>query len=168
MSATSCCASQQAGRDAVARRRRRAPSVDRACRDVIADAGWGDAFSHGTGHGVASRSTRPRGSPSTAADTSLAGHVVTVEPGVYLPGIGGVRIEDTVVVTADGCRRPHPTPRRIWSRDSVSISTNDLKNGMALEPARGARDRRRVPAREAGQGRRVRAHQAEERRAPAR
>jgi Xaa-Pro aminopeptidase len=77
--------------------------VDRACRQVIEDAGWGDAFVHGTGHGVGLEIHEgPRVSSAVAA-TLAAGHVVTVEPGVYLPEHGGVRIEDTVVVTADGC-----------------------------------------------------------------
>ena len=76
--------------------------VDEACRDVIAEAGWADAFLHGTGHGVGLESTRPAGA-ATSTDYPGAGHVVTVEPGVYLPEHGGVRIEDTVVVTDDGC-----------------------------------------------------------------
>ena len=76
--------------------------IDRASRDVIADAGWADAFSHSTGHGVGLEIHEAPRVASTGRDTLLVGDVVTVEPGVYLPGIGGVRIEDTVVVTADG------------------------------------------------------------------
>ena len=66
--------------------------------------------SHGTGHGVGLEIHEAPRVAATAGDTLLVGDVVTVEPGVYLPGIGGVRIEDTVVVTADGLRAPHPAP----------------------------------------------------------
>jgi Xaa-Pro aminopeptidase len=88
-------------------------AVDAACRDVISGAGWGEAFVHGTGHGVGlDIHEDPR--VSWAADATLAaGHVVTVEPGIYLPGHGGVRIEDTVVVTDSGCRTLTRAPKAL-------------------------------------------------------
>jgi Xaa-Pro aminopeptidase len=90
-----------------------AGDVDKACRDHIAGAGWSDAFEHGTGHGVG---LDIHEAPSVGpGSTAILGPdvVVTVEPGVYLAGIGGVRVEDTVVVTADGCHTLTRFPKDI-------------------------------------------------------
>ena len=77
--------------------------VDAVARELIEAAGEGDHFGHGLGHGVGIEVHEgPRLSRLASEDPLLAGNVVTVEPGVYLPGRLGVRIEDLVVVTADG------------------------------------------------------------------
>ena len=103
-------ASQQAGVEAVAPGVS-AADVDAVCRAVIDEAGWGDAFLHSTGHGVGlDIHEEPRMSGRSTA-TLVAGHVVTVEPGVYLSELGGVRIEDTLLVTEDGCDRLTLAPK---------------------------------------------------------
>ena len=105
-------ASQAAGVDAV-RAGATAKEVDDACRSIIAEAGWRDAFLHGTGHGVGLEIHEEPRVASTSEATLASGHVVTVEPGVYLPEHGGVRIEDTVVVLPDGCRRLTNAPKNL-------------------------------------------------------
>lgn len=74
-------------------------AVDAACRTHIAEAGYGDAFVHGTGHGLGLEIHEEPIMREGAGGTLRAGMAVTVEPGVYLPRLGGVRIEDTIAVT---------------------------------------------------------------------
>ena len=81
-----------------------AADVDRAARSIIAAAGLGEAFSHPVGHGVGLEIHEEPIMRATCGASLRAGAVVTVEPGVYLPGVGGVRIEDMVEVTTDGRR----------------------------------------------------------------
>src|SRR5262249_42607332 len=81
----------------------RAHEVDAEARSVIAQAGFGDFFGHGLGHGLGLQvHEAPALRPNSEA-VLQPGMVTTVEPGIYLPGWGGVRIEDDVLVTPDGC-----------------------------------------------------------------
>lgn len=78
--------------------------LDAVARDFIREQGFGEFFGHGLGHGVGlDVHEKPVISPRSEA-TVEEGMVFTIEPGIYIPGFGGVRIEDTVAVTADGCR----------------------------------------------------------------
>jgi Xaa-Pro aminopeptidase len=88
--------------------------VDAVARDLIGAEGHGEHFGHGLGHGVGLEVHEGPRLSRTGSDPLAAGNVVTVEPGVYVPGRGGVRIEDLVVVTGDG-------------REVVSATTKALR-----------------------------------------
>ena len=87
--------------------------ADSAAREPIAEAGHGDHFGHGLGHGVGLEVHEPPRLSQRSDDTLLEGDVVTVEPGVYVPGRFGVRIEDLVVVSGDGHRNLSSVPKQL-------------------------------------------------------
>lgn len=87
--------------------------VDAEARRVITDAGYGDHFGHGLGHGVGLQIHEAPGINSAACGRLLEGAVVTVEPGVYLPGRGGVRIEDTLLVGERGAESLSRFPKEL-------------------------------------------------------
>ena len=76
--------------------------ADALARSVIAEAGYGDAFGHSLGHGIGLEVHEAPRLAATAEGVLPVGAVVTIEPGIYLPGWGGVRLEDDVWLTPDG------------------------------------------------------------------
>jgi Xaa-Pro aminopeptidase len=87
--------------------------ADAIARDVIEGAGLGEYFGHPLGHGVGLEIHEDPRLSALSSATLEPGMVVTVEPGVYLPGLGGVRIEDLVIVTGDGCERLTGYPKEL-------------------------------------------------------
>ncbi len=106
-----------------------ARDIDAAVRGVIAGAGYGERFGHGTGHGVGLEIHELPSVGARGEQTLAAGMVVTVEPGIYLPGVGGVRIEDTVLVTEDGCEILTQSPKELRTF-GVSGSRNLQGGGL--------------------------------------
>ncbi len=90
-------------------------SVDSAARKLIDKAGYGGGFVHGLGHGIGREVHEAPSLSANARNRLRAGMVVTVEPGIYLPGVGGVRIEDDVLVVPGGRRKLSSLPTTIES-----------------------------------------------------
>jgi D-alanyl-D-alanine dipeptidase len=105
-------AAQQAGFEAV-RPGAACQDIDRAARAVITDAGYGEYFIHRTGHGIGLTTHEPPYLVEGEAQPLVPGMCFSVEPGIYLPGRFGVRIEDIVTVTEDGGRRLNRTPHEM-------------------------------------------------------
>ncbi|MCL2884898.1 MAG: M24 family metallopeptidase, partial [Oscillospiraceae bacterium] len=89
----------------------RCADADAAARRVITDAGHGAHFGHAAGHGVGLEIHEAPRLAANGTEMLAAGDVVTAEPGIYVPGLGGIRIEDMVFVTAEGCENLTRTPK---------------------------------------------------------
>jgi len=87
--------------------------MDKVARDIIAAAGYGECFGHSLGHGVGIDIHEEPRLSSRSNDILAPGHVVTVEPGIYVPGLGGVRIENTCVITENGYRTLCSAPKEL-------------------------------------------------------
>jgi Xaa-Pro aminopeptidase len=115
--AESLVATVRAAQDAaigVVREGQTGASVDAAARQVLESRGLGQAFSHSTGHGLGldvHEAPRLARAESGAVETLRAGMVCTIEPGAYVDGLGGARLEDDVLVTPDGCEVLTDAPR---------------------------------------------------------
>jgi Xaa-Pro dipeptidase len=88
-------------------------SVDAAARAVLVEAGWGDYFIHRTGHGIGMEAHEEPYMVGGNALAIAAGHAFSVEPGIYVAGKWGMRLEDIVVATETGPRRMNTTPREL-------------------------------------------------------
>jgi len=92
-----------------------AREIDRVARGIIKKAGYGKQFGHGLGHGIGRDIHEAIALNATSKIKLEPGMIVTVEPGIYLPGVGGVRIEDDVLITATGCRVLSRLPKTLES-----------------------------------------------------
>lgn len=87
--------------------------LDKAARDIITQKGYGEYFNHSLGHGVGLEIHEAPGIRGATEEVLQPGMAITIEPGIYLPGIGGVRIEDLIVITESGCNNLTPSSKAI-------------------------------------------------------
>ena len=90
-----------------------ASEVDKAARDVITNSGFGDAFTHRTGHGIGLLAHEDPFISQSNTSMLNTGMVFTIEPGIYLPGKGGIRIEDNILINDSGCEVLTTLPREV-------------------------------------------------------
>jgi len=88
-------------------------NIDAAARNLITDAGYGGAFGHGFGHGLGLEIHEPPNANPGETNPLPAGAVISAEPGIYLPGRFGVRIEDVIVLTETGCENLTSAPKEL-------------------------------------------------------
>lgn len=87
--------------------------VDKACRDIITEAGYGDYFVHSTGHGIGLEVHEGPAASTRAQGVLEENMTLTIEPGIYVPGKGGVRIEDTLIITSGAPKVITPAPKEL-------------------------------------------------------
>ncbi len=110
----------------------RAGDLDMEARIWITDRGYGENFNHGLGHGIGLEVHELpviRSASQYGALVLQPGMAITVEPGIYLPKLGGVRIEDTVIITEEGPPQPHQPPQRTQSAHTLTLN---LRRPMSL------------------------------------
>ena len=119
--------------------------ADALARDIIAGYGYGEQFGHSTGHGLGMEVHEAPRLSKLSDDVLKPGMVVTVEPGIYIDGLGGVRIEDDVVITESGIHiltksdKSSPLLANIpkhfylYQEGSFVISVNDFKTGLTVQ-----------------------------------
>lgn len=100
----------------VARPGAKAKDVDAAARGVIVAAGYGECFVHRTGHGLGIDVHEPPYITATSTSVLEEGNVFSIEPGIYLPGRFGIRLEDIVILKSDGPAILSRLPRDIWTQ----------------------------------------------------
>jgi Xaa-Pro aminopeptidase len=117
--------------------------VDAVARNIITEAGYGEAFGHGLGHGFGlDIHENPRFNQLSTTTVLEPGMVMTVEPGIYLPGVGGVRIEDDIVVTDDGCRVLTSFPKGL---DDVTLAFGESGRRKGKTPPTGRKAKKHPP-----------------------
>lgn len=110
--------------------------ADALTRDYITEKGYGEYFGHSTGHGVGLEIHEAPGLAFRSETVLEPGMAVTVEPGIYIPGVGGVRIEDDIIITSEGNEGSRSLRKNLLfcntQEDFCMISVNDFRTGLTI------------------------------------